>query len=170
MVITLTQAQIIGYDIKDAMSVRSLVFWTPSVSCQLSSSYWIRHNVTHACCSFFCLERSVARFLSVSFSFPPEPHDSIDPVCIISLVTNPAKSPITQPHTLPTLHPDSLSSYCSFSFSIFLFFSPFYLPWHEHEQCNIYFFHREKRENDVEEVRGANSECQDIQLMSDTIT
>lgn len=26
------------------------------------------------------------------------------------------------------------------------------------------------RENDVEEVRGANSECQDMQLMSDTIT
>lgn len=29
---------------------------------------------------------------------------------------------------------------------------------------------KEKRENNVEEVRGANSECQDIQLMSDTIT
>lgn len=92
----------------------------------------------------FCLERSVARFLSIFCSFSPDPHDSIDPICIMLLVTNSVKSPITLPHvSLPSIPIPELILFI-FVFNSLLF-PPFYLPWHEHEQCNIYSFHRQNK-------------------------
>jgi hypothetical protein len=86
------------------------------------------------------------------------------------LVTNPVKSPITYPTpSLPSI-PIPRVNIVHFRFNWFSFSLSTYHGMSMSNAVFIFSTEKEKRENNVEEVRGANSECQDIQLMSDTIT